>query len=55
MLRVGGSWTTEGGAEEGVYGVSSLLKSFLAGMETMVKRLRREEREEKTAERETML
>jgi len=55
VLRVGGSCTTEGGVEEeGVYVVSSLLKSFLAGVETMVKRLRRGGREEKTAERETI-
>ena len=54
VLRVGGSCTTEGGVGEGVYEVSSLLKSFLAGVETMVKKERRGEREEKTAERETM-
>ena len=34
--------------------VSSLLKSLLVGVETMVERWRRGEREEKTAERETM-
>jgi len=51
---VGGSCRREGGAEEGVYVVSSLLKSLLVGVETMVERWRRGEREEKTAERETM-
>lgn len=50
----GGSCRREGGAGEGVYVVSSLLKSLLVGVETMVDRWRRGEREEKTAERETM-
>jgi len=54
VFGVGGSCRRDGGAEEGVYVVSSLLKSLLVGVETMVKRLRRGEREEKTAERETM-
>ena len=54
MFRVGGSCRREGGAEEVAYGVSSLLKSLLAGVETMLKRLRRGEREERRAERETM-
>lgn len=51
---VGGSCTREGGAEEVAYGVSSLLRNFLAGAETIANRLRRGEREENSAERETM-
>lgn len=51
---MGGSWRTAGGGGGGVYEVSSLLKSFLAGVETIARRGRRGEREDKTAERETM-
>ena len=43
-----------GGEGEGEYVVSSLLNSFLVGVETMVKGMRRGEREEKTAERDTI-
>ena len=54
-MRVGGSCTREGGAEAVEYGVSSLLKSFRVGAETMVvKRLRRGAREDRMVWRETM-
>ena len=46
---------TGGGTAGVVYGVSSLPKNFLAGVETIANRFLRGEREENTAERETMM
>jgi hypothetical protein len=54
VFRVGVSCTTGGGVGGVVYEVSSLLKNFRVGMETMANRLRRGERE-KRVERKDML
>ena len=55
MFRFGGSWARGGGGVGETDGVSCLLKTFLGGAETMLSGLRRGEREDKMAERATMI